>query len=205
MNLHLSATMLETERLYLRALTPEQYAHLLRQASDATLMTYFGFDSEGALETEKEKYSLGYKTFFSSFRHFHLLDKATGKVLGKCDFHTWVPSHRRAEVGYTLFRDEHKRQGLMTEALGAVLSYGFEEMKLHRVEALIADYNVPSRRLLLHYGFTEEGVLRGHYVEDGESKDSLLLSLLRPEYDTLKESLFQPLKIIAPHKGALTL
>ncbi|PRY14259.1 ribosomal-protein-alanine N-acetyltransferase [Pontibacter ummariensis] len=182
--------MLETERLYLRELNPEIYAQLLTSRSDSELMAYFGFQAKEALEEEKERFRQGFVTYFISFHNFHLLDKKTEQVIGKCGFHTWIPTHRRAEVGYQLFHDQHKGKGLMTEALGAVLSYGFEQMNLYRVEAFIADYNVPSHRLLQHSGFSEEGVVRGHYIVDGVNEDSLLLSLLRPEYEKLKASLF---------------
>ena len=50
-----------------------------------------------------------------------------------------------------------KKKGLMTEALKAVLNYGFTELKLHRIEALIDAQNEPSLKLLLRYGFSKEG------------------------------------------------
>ena len=175
--------ILETERMYLRELSPEMYGHLFTHASDAEIAAYFGFKTDEELSVEKENFKKGFVTYYVSFKNFHLLDKETGSVMGMCGFHTWIPKHRRAEVGYHLLNDADKGKGLMTEALGPILAYGFEKMNLHRIEALIADYNVASHRLLKHYGFQQEGVVRGHYIVDGVNEDSLLLSLLQPEFE----------------------
>lgn len=179
-------TILETERLHLRLLSPEVYRHVMTTTSDQKIKAYFGFKTEEELETEKENFRKGVETYYFTFANFFLLDKQNGEVLGRCGFHTWIPKHRRAEVGYHLINKEDRGKGLMTEALAPILAYGFEKMNLYRVEALLADSNVPSRKLLQRFGFKEEGTVRGHYVVNGVNEDSLLVSLLQPEYTKLK-------------------
>lgn len=70
----------------------------------------------------------------------------------------------------------------MTEALRAVLKYGFETMNLHRVEALIGRENAASLKLVDNFNFKQEGVLREHYVVNGIPEDSLAFSLLVHEF-----------------------
>lgn len=70
----------------------------------------------------------------------------------------------------------------MSEVLPVVLQYGFEQMNLHRVEALLADYNMASKRLLVKNGFVYEGCLREHYYVDGVPEDSVMYSLLNHEF-----------------------
>ena len=181
--------VLETERLYLSELTPEIYTYLFTACSDEReIMDYLGLKTKAELDEEKDKYSKGLTTYFHSFKNFRLLRKADKMVVGRCGYHTWIVTHRRAEVGYSMLEDTYKRQGYMTEALGPILAYGFEKMDLRRIEAYIAEYNIPSAKLLEHYGFQREGVARAHYVVDGINEDSTLLSLIRPEYDQLKSS-----------------
>lgn len=179
---------IETDRLYLRELNPDIYKHLFSFCSDEEILEYLGFTSQEALEEEKKQFQQGYESYFFSFKNFHLIEKESGKVIGKCGYHTWVKAHRRAEVGYELFCEDDKGKGLMKEALGAILTFGFESMNLYRIEALIGSYNIPSTKLLKYYGFSEEGNLRGHYMVNGVLEDSLLLSLLHPEYEELKNS-----------------
>ncbi|WP_018478917.1 GNAT family N-acetyltransferase [Pontibacter roseus] len=180
--------VLETERLYLSEYTPAICNHLFTACTDEEIKAYLGLKNAEELADEKDKFRKGLTTYFHSFKNFRILEKATGAMIGRCGFHTWIVSHRRAEVGYTLLDDAHKRKGYMTEALGPVLAFGFEQMDLRRIEALAADYNTPSIKLLERYGFKLEGVIREHYVVDGVNEDSVLLSIIRPEYDQLKKS-----------------
>lgn len=180
--------VLETERLYLSELNPEIYHYLFTFCSDEEIKAYLGLKNAEELADEKDKFRQGLTTYFHSFKNFRILHKTQGTMMGRCGFHTWIVSHRRAEVGYALLDEAYKRKGYMTEALGPVLAYGFEKMKLRRIEALAADYNTPSIKLLEHYGFKLEGVIREHYVVDGVNEDSVLYSIIRPDYDQLKSS-----------------
>ena len=62
-------------------------------------------------------------------------------------------------LGYDLARP-HWNRGIMTEALTAVLPFGFEKMALNRIEALVITGNEASYRLLARLGFQQEGTLR---------------------------------------------
>jgi [ribosomal protein S5]-alanine N-acetyltransferase len=179
--------IIETPRLYLRELNPAMVKYLFTACTDDEICAALGLKDEQELAQEKDKFRKGMTTYYHSFKNFIMVDKQTDKAIGRCGYHTWIVSHRRAEVGYVLFDDSYKRQGLMTEALGPVLAYGFEEMGLRRIEALAADYNIPSVRLLQKYGMQLEGVIREHYVVDGVNEDSVLYSIIRPDYDRVKE------------------
>ncbi len=188
--------VLVTERLYLSELNPVIYTYLFTSCSDKEISDYLGLKTTAELAEEKSKYNKGLTTYFHSFKNFRLLRKEDDTVLGKCGYHTWIVSHRRAEVGYALIGEEHKRKGYMKEALGPILAYGFEDMGLRRIEAYIADYNIPSKKLLEHYGFQQEGIAREHYVVDGINEDSVSLSLIRPEYDQLKSTWHLNYKVV---------
>lgn len=173
---------LETDRLRLRILTQEIYREVCLNWSTAQQLAFFGAATEAELALERARGLGGMSTYRSTIRYFHLLDKESGRTLGSCGYHNWYPDHRRAEIGYALSATDRRNEGLMREALGRVLAYGFEEMNLNRVEALIGADNQPSLRLVQHYGFRQEGVLREHWNVAGTLVDSLLFSLLRSEY-----------------------
>ena len=71
----------------------------------------------------------------------------------------------------------------MTEALKATLEFGFTQLNLHRIEALVADWNIPSVKLLQRYGFTKEGIMREDYCVNGKNEDSDCYSLLKWEWE----------------------
>jgi len=174
--------VLETENLILRKITPEVYDFLFRSLSEAEIKTFLGLETDGQFAKEKEKFSKGMATYNRSFVNFQIIDKKTNKIIGACGFHTWYTEHARAEIGYNLNGDQYKGKGVMTEALKAIVRYGFEEMKLNRIEALIAPHNEPSLRLVQKLGFVKEGHLRQHYYKNNIMEDSFFFALLKQDY-----------------------
>lgn len=83
----------------------------------------------------------------------------------------------RAEIGY-LIAPAHWRKGLVSEALTAVITFAFEEMRLHSIEANINPQNEASRRLLLKHGFVKEAYFKEDYYFNGKFLDSEIYSLI---------------------------
>lgn len=177
-----SFEILSTDRLLLRKLSPEIFDFIHQNYTEQELMTFLGLTTEEALTFEKEKYRKGLSTFNKSFCYFQILEKTTEQIIGWCGYHTWYLDHQRAEIGYGLFDDHFKGKGLMSEVVKTVLDYGFDTMKLHRVEAFIGKENEASISLVRKFGFTKEGLLRQHYNKNGVMEDSLVFGLLKDEY-----------------------
>lgn len=146
-------------------------------------MKFFGYQTYAELEGEKNRFELGMTMSGKSFNYFHLIEKESGEVMGWCGYHTWFVKHLRAEIGYVLNHDKYKGKGYMKEAMLPVLKYGFDSMSLHRIEALISPTNVPSLKLIKRFGFSQEGYLREHYMNDNKLDDSIIFSLLKHEFD----------------------
>ncbi len=174
--------IIETKRLILKGLTPDGMQYIFENLSKPEIKKILGHRSEEDYVKEENKYKKGYSTYNRSFMLFLLTDKASGTIIGRCGLHNWNVEHRRAEVGYVMEDDLYKRKGLMSEALEAVIGYGFNNLKLNRIEALVGAGNVPSLRLLEKNNFIKEGVLRRHYYIAGEFEDSVLFSKLYEEY-----------------------
>lgn len=171
---------LETDRLKLRIVTP-QVMDLIMALPDGEIMDALGLTDDG-LQKQKAKHAGGLTTHNRKFINFILVEKATGKAIGTCGFHTWAIDHFRAEIGYHLNEDSHKQKGYMSEAVAVVLSYGFNKLNLMRVEALLASYNIPSLKIVEKFGFSYEGTLREHYLVDGLLEDSIMYALLKRDY-----------------------
>jgi [ribosomal protein S5]-alanine N-acetyltransferase len=83
-----------------------------------------------------------------------------------------------ASLGYWI-GEPFARQGYMTATLPLVIDFAFDRLRLHRVEAACLPTNLPSRTLLLHAGFHEEGYARQYLCIDGKWQDHLLFAILR--------------------------
>ena len=173
--------LIETERLLLQGISPALMTFIFEHHSRDKIMHILGHRSEKEYETEFFKQKNGYSTYNRSFLTFLLQEKQSGKIIGRCGLHNWNADHHRAEVGYHMTDESFRKRGLMTEAFGAVIDYGFNTLNLHRMEALVGANNIPSLRLMEKYGFVQEGVLREHWLTDGEFEDSVMFSKLQKE------------------------
>ncbi len=80
-------------------------------------------------------------------------------------------------MGYWM-GEPYARRGYMSDAVSATVSFIFEELGLHRVEAACVPANVPSRDLLRKVGFHEEGQARKYLKINGRWEDHILFAYL---------------------------
>ena len=86
-----------------------------------------------------------------------------------------------AEIGYWLDGD-HQGKGIMTEAVKAMINYGFNELHLHRIRIRCDSLNVKSKAIPERLGFKLEGVQREDHKYGGEFSDGLIYGLLKNEW-----------------------
>jgi RimJ/RimL family protein N-acetyltransferase len=103
----------------------------------------------------------------------------TAGVIGIVNFHHREVWNRRAEIGYLLGRP-FWGQGLMREAVGALIAHCFDTLDMHRLEATIDPDNHAAIRLATHHGFCREAsVLRDRLFVAGRFRDVALYGLLK--------------------------
>lgn len=100
-----------------------------------------------------------------------------GKLIGNIGFWRIINQHYRAEIGYMLHPDFWNK-GMMKEALHAAANFGFNQMKLHSIEAQINPDNVASGMLLEKAGFIREAYFKEDFFFKGKFIDTAIYSLL---------------------------
>lgn len=176
------AKEINTKRLQLTSVTPALIHKLFASKTKKEIATYFGVEEDGYAKLSA-MHEAGMESYQLSLFYFLLRDKDSKRPIGECGFHTWNKTHNRAELFYSLRNDIDKRKGLMTEAVKEILAYGFQQLALHRIEALVASSNTPSIKLLERHGFTKEGTMREDYLTNGVREDSDCYSLLKREWE----------------------
>jgi RimJ/RimL family protein N-acetyltransferase len=88
--------------------------------------------------------------------------------------------HVRAEMGYWL-GVPFWNQGIVTEAARAVLRYGFDQIKLHRIHAFHFARNPASGRIMQKIGMRYEGTLRHHDRKGDHWEDLVSYGILADE------------------------
>lgn len=108
------------------------------------------------------------------------------KMVGTCGFTSFNFVSDSAEVGYVLNPD-YWGKGIMQEALGCVLKFGFENLGLHRIEAKYIEGNERSRHVMEKVGMTFEGVMREAMLVKGNYVNVGVCSILRSEWISMQE------------------
>ena len=172
---------ISTGRLNLRCLAKKDTDDIFAVRSDYEVTKY----NSGAAYTETnqalnliERSISGFQSKSSIYWAISLVGSDT--VVGQAGFNCWDQDSHSAEVGFDLRRD-HWRQGIMTEALAAILSFGFSEMGLNRIGAQVSTYNDSCKALLLKLNFQHEGTQRDQYFEDSKYHDLDLFAVLKRE------------------------
>lgn len=180
--------LLKTPRLRLRQACLADVLPLLSVMQDARVLRYFGME---AFRTDLEALDE-----ISCFNRIFTKEEGIRWVItmgdvdrycGDIGFHKYHKFHARAELGYRL-HPQYWGQGITTEAAVAVLNYGFSELSMNRVEALVDPRNAASLRVLEKLRFQREGLLRDYEFENGIFVDLLMFSLLKKEWCLIKDS-----------------
>ncbi len=105
--------------------------------------------------------------------------KSRDQLIGVIGYVKINEENFRAEVGYILHPDFHGK-GMMSEALGAVVDYGFKEMKLHTIEAVIHPDNRASCNIIQRNGFMKEAHFKDFQYFEGKFQDAFVFSKISP-------------------------
>jgi RimJ/RimL family protein N-acetyltransferase len=145
---------IETARLVLRPLTPEDEVALATVLSDAETMRWYPRPFTGDEVREWIERQLG--RYSSGTGLLGLVEKQTGGLIGDCG-PVWqeVEGRTELEIGYHVSR-ERWNQGLATEAARVVIDYAFENLGVERVVSMIRPENLASRRVAEKNGLTLE-------------------------------------------------
>lgn len=109
-----------------------------------------------------------------------IVDKGTKKYIGSIGYWKIIPEHFRAEIGYCL-HPNYWGKGLMQEAMQEIISFGFEVLKLHSIEANVNPENYNSLKLLEKMGFKREGYFRENFYFSNKFIDTITYSLLEKD------------------------
>lgn len=89
--------------------------------------------------------------------------------------------NRKSEIGYWL-KEEFQHRGIMTEAVRALMKFGFSELGLNRIQIKCAPENVKSNKIPQRLGFTLEGIEReSEFVKEGVFRDANVWSLIKKD------------------------
>lgn len=110
-----------------------------------------------------------------------------GQLVGCIGYSEINRFNRFAKIGYWL-SEQMQGKGIMTQACGAIVRYGFQELNLNRLEIRVATKNQRSQAIPKRLGFVYEGVIRQTEWLYDYFVDHMVFGMLREEFDQLAGS-----------------
>ena len=178
---------LHTPRLTLRAVRMTDARDIFAYSKDPEVACHVLWDAHTSIHQTR-----GYIRYLQrQYRNgepgtFVIELNAERRVIGTIGIMWIQKENNAAEVGYSLSRAYWNR-GLMSEALGAMLGYCFDNLHLNRVEAQHETDNPASGAVMRHAGMRHEGLLRQRIYNKGRYVDVDLYAILRAD-DELKRA-----------------
>lgn len=176
-----SLPTLSTERLLLRPFQPSDALRLqelagTEEVAAGTLLPhpYEDGTAEEWIATQQKNFEAGAVIYFA------ITLPGDQSLIGSIGLDIAQP-HRQARLSYWLGVSYWNR-GYCTEAVAAVLAYGFKQLNLHRIYSSHFQGNTASGRVLQKAGMTYEGRMREHYLRFGRFIDLELYGLLRQDF-----------------------
>lgn len=175
---------IETERLILRKLVPEDAPDLLAYAADPDVAKYVTWGPYLSVHD-------AYRFIFWAIDRYNrqqeapwaVFHKKDGRIIGTMGISEWNPRHRRAEVSYSIGA-KYWGQGITPEALSKVFDFGFNALGINRLEAFCIPENVASSRVMEKMGMRLEGLLRQRLYAKGIYHDVQMYSILKADWET---------------------
>ena len=154
--------ILETERLYLREMTQDDFPSLCNILQDEeTMYAYEGAFTDSEAQEWLDRQRARYQKW--GFGLWAVILKDKGKMIGQCGL-TMQPwkEEEVLEVGY-LFERSHWHKGYATEAATACKQYAFDVLQAKDVCSIIRDTNTASQQVAVRNGMTIEDTWTKHY------------------------------------------
>ena len=173
---------IETSRLVLREIKSSDAKDLFSFMSDEeTLKKNLMIPHNKIAETDKLIATLKKQYAKKRELRWGITLKGTDTIIGTIGYFNFLSQDFQAEIGVILSR-QHWRGGIMTEALTAALTFGFEKMAFHRITIFILPANVAAISLATKVGFQQEGLLKKCKFLNGTFYDLGVYALLKEDF-----------------------
>lgn len=172
--------MRDINRVYLRALEPDDYKVSVNWRNDDEIWNMVG-GRKYYVSSAYEKKWVEDTIFNSNDLKLAVCLKDNNQYIGNVYLSNIDYVNRSATSHVLIGNKTYWGNGYATEAIKLLLSYAFDELGLHRVNAVILESNVGSLKMHKKCGYVYEGTLRDSVWKNGKFQNQIVLSILSNE------------------------
>ena len=119
---------------------------------------------------------------------FVIADAQSDQIIGATWYLDISRQHKHLEIGSTWLNPNYWRTNLNTNCKFLLLSYGFEELGMQRIQIKTGHENLRSQQAIERIGATKEGVLRNHMIrKEGTIRHTVMYSIIQEEWPEIKK------------------
>ncbi|WP_412985695.1 GNAT family N-acetyltransferase [Pontimicrobium sp. IMCC45349] len=179
--------ILETKRFDLIEINDSHLENIFELYSDQRVTKYFDLiplKNKSEAQREVDFYR---KRFMDNIGiRWGIAFKNKTEIIGTLGYNKVIKDHK-GRIGYDL-QYNYWGKGIMSEALEAIVNYGFDKLELNRIEAEVMQDNIGSEKLLTKLQFQKEGILKNWMYWNNDFYDITMFSLIKSDYQKAKNS-----------------
>jgi len=187
---HVGTLNIETKRLILRKFTMDDAQNVFDNwANDALVTKYLQWKPHESIDVTKSILNDWVRSYERlDCYNWAIVCKDNMQVISSISLVDFSNLHKWCEIGYCLSRN-YWNNGIMTEALKAVIDFCFTKIGFNRVQAFHHAENRASGRVMLKSGMKYEGRLRQYRANTrGEFVDCDMYAILKDDYSNRDNS-----------------
>lgn len=149
------------------------------------VINFQNFDMHITREAEKAFLE---KALANKDDRMYAVESESEEYLGNAGIHGISSKNKLGRLALIIGNRDYQGRGYGQSALKELLKYAFEENGLNKVWLIVLKENEKGIHIYNKTGFNVEGILREEYADrEGKFHDMIRMSMLRKEYDTLKQ------------------
>ena len=174
--------MIRLDNIVLRNLEPDDVVQLYRFRNDPEIANQLGGFSSGYARQDLVEWIERHRNAKSEVL-WAIANAADNKCIGHVGLYDIDNRIGKAEFGIVIGDRDFQGKGVGSTVTSAVITYGFQELRLHKIALTVLSTNARAIHLYSRLGFSQDGTLRDDQFRSGVYVDSILMSILEHEWE----------------------
>src|SRR5690606_35213763 len=155
-----------SETVQLRSITEKDLPNIFKGLSHPDIIKHYGvhYDTLEATQGQMKWYADIEQG--KPGKWFAICATDNLQFMGAIGLNYIIHQHRKGEIGFWLLK-EFWGKGIIPQAIDLVCNYGFQQLGLHRIEAMVESENLNSKKVLTRAHFTHEGTMKECEIKNG--------------------------------------
>jgi len=162
----LSFPVFETSSLLLRQFEDSDLDNVFLGLSHPDVVKYYGIQYDSREDTKKQLDWFAELGTNETGIWWAICSLDNHVFYGAGGLNDWNKKHHKAEIGFWML-PQHWGKGIIKEAIPIILEYGFDKMRIHRIEAIVETENLNCQRVMDKLDFIHEGTLKECEFKNG--------------------------------------